>query len=69
MKHERLVYGIGLVIIIIGVLMKILHLPGSAEVTVIYRVTFVGVFFYMAIHNSRMKKRIAELEAQLSQRE
>jgi len=62
MKNENLIYGIGAVLIIVGAIMKIFHLPYASFGDLIFKIAFGGIFIYMAIHNNRLKKKIKELE-------
>lgn len=62
MKHENLIYGISTVIILVCVTMKILHLPGAEIADLIYKIVFLGMFFFISFQNTQLKKRIKELE-------
>jgi len=62
MKNDKLIYSIGSVIIIIGALMKILHLPYANTVLIS---DFIVIFFYQNWHVAQLKKRIKELEDKL----
>lgn len=59
MKHEKLIYGLGAVIVMTGALLKIFHLPyGNA----ILLFGFVGTGLFQTWHVAQLKKRIEELE-------
>lgn len=59
MKYEKLIYGLGAVIVITGALLKIFHLPyGNA----ILLFGFVGTGLFQTWHITQLKKRIEELE-------
>lgn len=62
MKHENILFGIGAVVILIGAAMKIFDLPYAVYGDIIYKFAFVGLFFYLALSNQKLKKRIKQLE-------
>ena len=60
MKYEKLIYGLGSVVVIAGSLMKILHLQyGNA----ILLSGFIGMSIFQAWHVTSLQKRIKELES------
>jgi hypothetical protein len=59
MKNDKLIYSIGAIVIIIGSVMKIFHLPYANTVLIS---DFIVIFFYQNWHVTQLKKRIKELE-------
>jgi hypothetical protein len=59
MKHEKLIYSLGAILVIIGSLFRILHLPYA---TIFLYTGLIGTAFFQAWHVQALKKRIAELE-------
>ena len=59
MKYEKLIYSLGAVFVIIGSLLKILHLPYA---NIFLYLGLIGSAFFQAWHVQVLKKRIAELE-------
>ena len=49
MKNENLIFGIGAVIILGAAAMKLFHLPYAEYGDVIYKASFIGLFFYLAV--------------------
>lgn len=62
MKHEKLIYSIACIIVIISAAMKILHLPYSNSSDALLIFAFVGVSFFQGWYVTQLKKRIKELE-------
>ncbi len=62
MKNDNLIYSIGCILIIVGALLKILHLPYANAIFVF---AFVGMLVFQSWHVTRLKKRIKELESKL----
>ena len=57
MKNDKLIYSIGSVIIIIGALMKILHLPYANTVLIS---DFIVIFFSLTEPHANFDKRILQ---------
>ena len=62
MNYWNIFYGIATILVVVTVAMKILHLPGSGTADLVGNIIFIFVFFGMALQNSKLKKRIKELE-------
>lgn len=60
MKNDNLIYSIGCILVIIGALLKILHLPYA---NAIFIIAFVGMSVFQSWHVTQLKKRIKELES------
>ena len=60
MKNDSLVYSIGAILIIMGSLMKILHLPYA---NIILWIGLIGAAIFQSWHVKQLKKRIKELES------
>ena len=60
MRYEKLIYGLGSIVVIAGAMMKILHLP-YANATLI--LGFMGTSLFQTWHVTQLKKRITELES------
>ncbi len=60
MKYEKIIYGLSAIVIIIGAMMKILHIPYSSLV-LLSGVMVSSVF--QTWHIAELKKRIEELES------
>jgi hypothetical protein len=63
MKHEKLIYSSGALIIFAAAIMKILHLPYANSILLI---GFIGMGVFQSWHVAVLKKRIQELEAKHS---
>jgi len=59
MKYEKLIYGLGSMVVIAGAIMKTLHLPYA---NAILFVGFMGTSFFQTWLVTQLKKRIKELE-------
>lgn len=60
MKHEKLIYGLTSILIIIGAIMQILHLPyGNSIITF----SFIGTIIFQWRHLEFLKTKIKELES------
>jgi len=62
MNYWNIILGIATLLVIVTAAMKILHLPGSGTADLVGNIAFIFVFFGMALQNSKLKKRIKELE-------
>ena len=62
MKNDSLIYSIGCILVIVGALLKILHLPYANSILVI---AFVGMAVFQSWHVTELKKKIRELESKL----
>lgn len=62
MNYWNIILGIATLVVIVTVVIKILHLPESGTADLVGNFTFILVFFGMAFQNSKLKKRIKELE-------
>jgi hypothetical protein len=59
MKHEKLIYAIGSIIVIGAAIMKILHLPYANGIMIF---GFVGMSIYQSWLVTHLKRRIKKLE-------
>jgi hypothetical protein len=59
MKYENVIYSICCLLVIVGSVLKILHLPYGNQF--IY-IGFIAITIFQAVHVSTLKKRIKELE-------
>ncbi|MFT5215714.1 MAG: hypothetical protein ACI83H_000831 [Glaciecola sp.] len=59
MKHEKLIYGITSVLVIVGAIMQILHLRFSNPILVF---SLVGTSIFQMWHVMLLNKKIKELE-------
>ena len=62
MNYWNIIMGIATILVLVTAVMKILHLPGSGTADLVGNFAFILVFFGMAFQNSKLKKRIKELE-------
>lgn len=60
MKYEKLIYGLGSILVIGGAVMKILHLPYANAILLF---GFMGTSLFQTWHVTQLKKRIKELES------
>ena len=63
MKNDKLIYSIGAGLVIIGALMRILHLPYANAILIF---AFIAMSMYQTWHVSYLKKRIKELEGKVN---
>lgn len=59
MKYENLFYGLGSILVIVGAILKILHMSPGNE---IFLVGIIWTFLFQEWHVIQLKKRIKELE-------
>jgi hypothetical protein len=59
MKHEKLIYGITSILVIVGAIMQILHLRFSNPILVF---SLVGTSIFQMWHVMLLNKKIKELE-------
>lgn len=59
MKYENVIYSVCCLLVILGSVLKILHLPYGNQF--IY-IGFITTTLFQAVHVSALKKRIKELE-------
>jgi hypothetical protein len=59
MKYEKLIYSLGLILVIAGSLLRILHLPYA---NIFIYSGLIGTAFFQSWHVQVLKKRIVELE-------
>jgi hypothetical protein len=62
MQYEKLIYSLGAILVIIGSVFKILHLPYA---TIFLYTGLIGTAFFQTWHVQALKKRIAELESRI----
>jgi hypothetical protein len=62
MKKDDLIYSMICVLVVVGSLLKILHLPYANSIFVF---AFVGGSVFQTWHVTQLKKRIKELESKL----
>ena len=59
MKSENLIYGLGAALVIVGTLMKILHLTYGNQ---IFLLSLIGMTIFQSWHETKLKKTIKDLE-------
>ena len=59
MKSENLIYGLGAALVIVGALMKILHLTYGNQ---IFLLSLIGMTIFQSWHVTKLKKTIKDLE-------
>ncbi len=59
MKNDSLIYFTGAILVILGSMMKILHLPYA---NIILWIAWIGTAIFQSWHVTQLKKRIKELE-------
>jgi hypothetical protein len=59
MKTENLIYGLGAALVIVGALMKILHLTYGNQ---IFLLSLIGMIIFQSWHVTKLKKTIKDLE-------
>ncbi len=59
MKYDKLIIGLGTLVVIGGSVMKIMHLP-YASTTLLFGL--IGMSVFQTWHVAQLKKRIQELE-------
>ncbi len=60
MKTENIIYLLGAVLVLGGASLKFLHLPYAQVGDLVSRLTFIGVFFYLAVTNAQLKKKLKQ---------
>ena len=58
MKNEKLIYGIGIIVLIVGVIMKISHLEFGNEV---FLIGIILISIIQSLHIKGLKNKIKEL--------
>ena len=58
MKNEKLIYGIGIIVLIVGVIMKISHLEFGNEV---FLIGIILISIIQSLHIKELKNKIKEL--------
>lgn len=59
MKTENLIFGLGTVLVIVGALMKILHLNYGNQ---IFLLSLIGMTIFQSWYVTKLKKTIKDLE-------
>lgn len=59
MKYEKMIYSLGAILVILGSMFRILHLPYG---NIFLYTGLIGTAFFQAWHVQVLKKRITELE-------
>ena len=62
MKRENLVYGLGSTLVIVGALMKILHISYGNQ---IFLFSLIGMAIFQSWHVTQLKNKIKDLESKL----
>ena len=55
MKSENLIYGLGAALVIVGALMKILHLTYGDQ---IFLLSLIGMTIFQSWHVTKLKKKL-----------
>ena len=58
MKNEKLIYGIGIIVLIVGVIMKISHLEFGNQV---FLIGVILISVIQSLHIKELKNKIKEL--------
>jgi hypothetical protein len=60
MKTENLIYGLGSTLVIVGAVMKILHLSYGNQ---IFLFSLIGMTIFQSWHVIQLKKKVKDLES------
>ncbi len=62
MKYDNLIYGLGAFVVVVCAIIKILHMPGAEIADIVYKMTFLVMFLFMTMQNTKLKKKVKELQ-------